>query len=290
MRNEVEKQIMRRLENMSMKKCVITGGNAGIGKATAIELAKKNYEIVVFSRDSEKSNDAIRDIINQSGNENVRLVKVDLSETSSIKEACSQVNSEFSSLDLLINNAGVMKRRAFLNSKGIEHTFAVNYLAPFLISRLLLEQLRNASNGRLINVTSALYKKGKVAITQAAEVQKYNGNQAYADSKMLVLLDTMYLSRKYDDTNLSINCNHPGVVGTEVFREYPKWVAVLLNMMITKPEKAGHSLASLAADIERYPVSGKYFNISKPEPVRDLNGLLENYESLIPEIEEQVML
>jgi len=275
---------------MSMKKCVITGGNSGIGKAAAIDLAKQGLEIIIFARESQKSDEAIIEIISESGNEKVRHIKVDLSEVASIKEACKQVGSEYSTIDYLINNAGVLKRKTSSNSKGIEQTFAVNYLAPFLTSRLLLEKLQSSENGRIINVTSALYKKGKLTQSVIPEDQKYNGSQAYADSKLLVLLDTLYLSREYAKTNLSINCMHPGVVGTDVFRDYPKWFASLINMMITKPEKAGRSLSSLVTDFELFPESGQYYNINKLEPVKDLENLLSQYKPLMTETKNLVAI
>lgn len=275
---------------MSMKKCVITGGNTGIGKATAIALAKQNYEVIIFSRDSQKSDEAIQEIISASGNEKVSLIKVDLSEIDAIKDACGQVSSKHAHIDLLINNAGVMRRKAFLNSKGVEQTLAVNYLAPFLTARLLMEKLQTGSRGNLINVTSALYKKGKVPTSIVSAGPKFDGSQAYADSKMLVLLDTMYLSRKYAGEDVSINCMHPGVVGTEVFRDYPKWFASLLNLMITKPEKAGHSLATLATDIAANPGTGQYYNINKIETIKGLEALLGTYEQLATEAEKLVEL
>ena len=275
---------------MPMKTCVITGGKSGIGKATAIELAQQDLELIIFGRESQKTDDAIQEIITKSGNNRVSQVKVDLSEIESIKTACKQVNSDYTSIDYLINNAGLLNRKPFFNSQGVEHTLAVNYLAPFLISRLLLKKLQNSENGRLINVSSAMYKRGKLPITLASAGEKYNGNQAYSDSKLLVLLDAIHLARDPENSNISINSMHPGVVGTDVFREYPKWFASLLNMMITKPEKAGVSLASLVTNSNLFPESGLYYNINKPERVKDLEHLLSQYQQLMSETEKFVDL
>jgi len=273
---------------MSKRVCVITGGNSGIGKTTAIELAKQGHTIIMLARESQKSDEAKSEIMSASGNKNVHHIKVDLSEIESIRSACNQVISDYPAIDYLINNAGVLKRKSFNNSKGVEQTLAVNYLAPLLITRLLLEKLQSSENASIMNVTSALYKKGKLPKTISPKTQKFNGNQAYSDSKLLVLLDTIYLSRKYVKTGISINCMHPGVVGTDVFRDYPKWIASLLNLVITKPEKAGLNLSSLMTDIDSFPESGQYYNIKKLEAVEDLENLMSQYNKLVRESEKMV--
>jgi len=114
---------------MSNKTCLITGGNAGIGKATAIDLAGKDFDVIIFARDSQKSDEAIAEIKTRSGSNNILHIAVDLAEKASILQACETINTEFASIDFLINNAGVMKRTYSSNSEGIELTFAVNYLA-----------------------------------------------------------------------------------------------------------------------------------------------------------------
>ncbi len=265
---------------MNTQTCIITGGNAGIGKATAIHLAKNDFEVIILARDSQKSIDAKAEIEEQSGGKKIRLITVDLAEKSSILNACEIINSDYSSIDYLINNAGIMKRTLSTNTEGLELTFAVNFLAPFLLSRLLKEKLQSSNNGRITNVSSALYKKGKLPSSVPPDPKKFNGSEAYADSKLLVLLDGMFLSNAYSESNIQVNTMHPGVVGTEVFREYPKWVGSILNLLIMKPEKAAEAVAHISTSHSFDSTSGKYFNFRQTESIKNLDQLLQQYASI----------
>jgi len=260
--------------------CVITGGNGGIGKATAIELAKNGSKIIILSRSSDKSLNAINEIITKSANEDIHHIPVDLAEVSSIKTACKELKRKCPKIDVLINNAGVIKRKYEQNSKGVEITFAVNYLAPFLINRILQENLKQSIRGRITNVTSALYKKGNLVELIPPTNYKFNGDKAYADSKLMNLIDTMYLSKSLSESNISVNCIHPGVVNTDAFREYPKWVSLLLGVFLTNPETAGKNLARIGASSDLAHISGKYFNVKKEVEIPTIGRLLAEYESI----------
>lgn len=271
---------------MTSKVCVITGGNSGIGKATAIELAKSGIELIILARDSEKSAKAVQEIIDNSSINKVSHIKVDFTDMASIISACDEINSKHSTIDYLINNAGVFKRTFSNTSRGCEETFAVNYLAPFIISRKLAGLLSKSDDGRIMNVTSALYKRGKMYESIPPETSKFNGNQAYSDSKLMVLLDTLYLAQSDIFKNVSVNCVHPGVVGTDVFREYPKWFAGLLNLFLTKPEKAGESLAALTMKPDLSDKSGLYFNIDKSEAVQNAEEYLSDYRLQVEKVNQ----
>ncbi len=265
---------------MTKKTCLITGGNAGIGKATAIDLAQKGFDVIIFARDSQKSDHALAEIKTRSGSENIRHIAVDLAEKASILQACEIVNTDYAALDFLINNAGVMKRSYASNSEGVELTFAVNYLAPFLISRLLKEKLQNSKSGRITNLTSALYKRGQIPSDIPPVSKTFDGSKAYADSKMLILLDTIFLSKSYTDIDIQINAMHPGVVGTDVFREYPKWVNLILNLLIMKPEKSAEAVSYVSTSPDLNTTSGEYFNMKQAEPIKNIDQLLQDYAAI----------
>ncbi|WP_180954242.1 SDR family NAD(P)-dependent oxidoreductase [Bacillus sp. M6-12] len=139
---------------MKGKICLITGGNSGIGKATAIELAKKGATIFLLCRNEERGKKTIQDIIEETGNTQVDLILADLSSQRSVKQAADQFKKKYNKLDVLINNAAVFLAKRSETEDGIETTFATNYLSQFILSHLLLESLEASGEGRIINVAS----------------------------------------------------------------------------------------------------------------------------------------
>lgn len=210
------------MNDMDNKICVITGCNTGIGKITAIELAKQNFEIIMLVRDSQKSRDAFNEIKETAKSDKIKLYYVDLASLQSIKQVANDIKQKYSKVDVLINNAGVFKRKKEKSIDGFEMTLAVNYLAPFMLTNLLLPLLKESNQTRIVNVSSELYKRGNVNIENNFSDEKFNGDKAYANSKLLMLFFTKELAKRLIKNNITVNCVHPGVVGTDVFREYPK--------------------------------------------------------------------
>jgi len=244
---------------MNNKICIITGCNSGIGKITAIELAKIGHEIIMLVRDSEKSRIACEEIKKESKSDLVKLFFVDLSSINSIKHVATLIKKEYSKIDVLINNAGVFKRRYDESENGFEMTIAVNYLAVFTLTNMLLPLIKKANNSRIINLSSELYKRGKVNLDNKFADQKFNGSKAYANSKLLVIYFTKELADRLKNTNITVNSVHPGVIGTDVFREYPKWFNKFMNLLISKPSEGAKPPIYLAISEEVKDVSGKYF-------------------------------
>lgn len=252
------------------KICVITGCNSGIGKYTAIELAKLEYEIIMLVRDSEKSRKAYEEIKTESGSELVQLIYIDLASLESIRKSADELKRKISKIDLLINNAGVFKRKEAKSPDGFELTIAVNYLAPFYLTKLLLPLAQKAESTRIINLSSELYKNGKVYLDNQFSDTKFDGNKAYSNSKLLVIYFTKSLAKRLSTTNVTVNALHPGVIGTDVFREYPKWFSKLLNLFISTPEKGSYPSVFLATSDEVEGLTGKYFyktKAKKTDPV-----------------------
>ena len=247
---------------MENKICVITGSNTGIGKVTAIELAKKGYEIIMLVRDSEKSRIAFDEIKNESEG-NVILKYVDLASLESIKKVAEEIKSDYERIDILINNAGLFKRKFEKSADAFEITLAVNYFATFALTLFMIPLLKKSRQGRIINLTSELYKRGTVNLENDFALEKFDGNKAYANSKLLVVYFTKELSKRLASENITVNCVHPGVVGTDVFREYPKWFAKLMNLLISKPSEGAKPSVYLASAEELESITGKYFNKSK---------------------------
>jgi len=257
---------------MENKICVITGCNTGIGKITAIELAKQNYEILMLVRDSQKSRNAFDEIKEATKSDKIKLFYVDLASLKSVKRVADEIKQQYSKIDVLINNAGVFKRKYDKSVDDFEMTLAVNYLAPFMLTNLLLPLLKESNQARIVNVSSEIYKSGKVNIENNFSDAKFNGDKAYANSKLLIIFFTKELAKRLDKTNVTVNSVHPGVVGTDVFREYPKWFSKMLNLFITKPEDGAKPSIFLATSKDVENITGQYFNKTKQaKPIELLN-------------------
>lgn len=243
---------------MAKKTCVITGCNSGIGKATAIELARQNFEIIMLVRDSEKSRMAFEEIQQLSGAK-VVLKYVDLASIESIKKVSKEIKSQYSTIDVLINNAGLVKRKFEKSADGFEMSLAVNYFAPFVLTNEMLPLLKKSKNARIVNVTSELYKNGKIDLENDFSIKKFNGNKAYANSKLLVIYFTKELAKRLSSTRITVNCVHPGVVASDAFREYPKLFAKILNIFIASPEKGAKPLVYLTKSQDLEDTNGVYF-------------------------------
>ena len=242
-----------------MKTIIITGSNSGIGKEAAIILAKSGHRILMLSRDSEKSAQALKEIRTQSNNNQVFLFKVDLASPRSIASAVEKIKRDYEAVDVLINNAGVYKVKREENEDGIEITFAVNFLATLLLSELLLESLKASESGRIINVVSELYKSGSLDFGDLMLENQYKASDAYANSKLAAVLFTAELANQLKDEGITVNALHPGVLATSSFRDYPKLIVKLINMFLEDPQKGGERIAYLATSQEVADTTGKYF-------------------------------
>lgn len=251
---------------MEKEICVITGCNSGIGKVTALQMARQGYEVIMLVRESEKSVAAFEDIIRESKSHTVRLEYVDLSSISSIMDVLKRLKKEYSKIDLLINNAGVFKRNEEITEDGFEWTLMVNYLAPFILTRGLMPLIQRTPHAKIINIGSQLSKKGELLTKANFGMASFNGMQAYANSKLLLLYLTVNLSKRLSDTSVTVNCVHPGFVNTGVFRDYPKWMGSILGWFIDTPEEGAESILFLVNNSSVREVTGKYFKKTKMSP------------------------
>lgn len=242
-----------------MKTIIITGSNSGIGKEAALNLAISGHRILMLCRDSEKSTQAQEEIITKSGSENVFLIPVELSDPISIRAAVEQIKSQYQEIDVLVNNAGVYKVKREETASGVEMSFAVNYLAPFMLSQMLLENLEESKNGRIINVVSELYKNGSIDFGNLMMTTGYKVGDAYANSKLACVLYTVELAKRTEDRRITVNALHPGVLATSAFRDYPNLMVKLMNLFLEKPQKGGDRIAYLATSDAVKDVSGRYF-------------------------------
>ena len=242
-----------------MKTIIVTGSNSGIGKEAALNLAKEGHRVLMLCRDSEKSAKVHKEIVSQSENEKVFLIRADLSDPPSIRNAVWQIKSANQVIDVLVNNAGVYKVKRAETANGVELSFAVNFLAPYMLSQMLLENLEASGNGRIINVVSELYRNGEIDFDDLMLKTGYKAGKAYANSKLAAVLYTAELAKSTMDKGITVNALHPGVLATNSFRDYPRIFVKLMNIFLEKPQKGGERIAYLATSSEVKDTSGRYF-------------------------------
>lgn len=234
------------------KKIVITGANSGIGKALTKAFILKGHHVIMIARDSEKTMKVYNEFKAYLTDNTLELMTGDLSQPEDIKKMIDHIKTP---IDILINNAGVIKLKKSMSIEGFEMTTAVNYIAPYRLTMGLIEN--GIQVKRIINVTSELYKKGKVDINDMLNPTKYKGQRAYSNTKKAVLMFSNELFNIYGK-DIEVLAIHPGVVATSAFRDYPKWFAKILNKFLEKPESAAQKIVDLA--LLKNIKNGYYYN------------------------------
>ncbi|OLE69062.1 short-chain dehydrogenase [archaeon 13_1_20CM_2_51_12] len=247
---------------MSDKVCLVTGGNSGIGKSVAFGLAKMGATVVVVSRNKEKGQTAITDIMEKSGNKNVELMQADMSSQDSIHQLADEFKARHEKLHLLINNAGVYLTKRTESEDGLESTFAINHLGPFLLTSLLLDILKASSPSRIVNVTSDAHKGANIHFDDLQGEKRFSGWQAYGQSKLAMILFTHELAKRLGGTGVTVNSAHPGVVRTNFAKNNGGLVMLgfrFLGIFFISPESSAKRILYVATSPDLEGVTGKYF-------------------------------
>jgi retinol dehydrogenase 14 len=247
--------------DMTGKTCLVTGGNSGIGKATALGLARMGATIVIVSRSKEKGEAAQTDIIGRSGNRNVELMLADMSSMESVRQLANAFKARHEKLHLLVNNAGVYLTRRTTTADGLESTFATNHLGPFLLTNLLLDILKASAPSRIVNVTSDAHNGAKINFDDLQGEKRFSGWQAYGQSKLAMILFTHELAKKLDGTGVTVNSAHPGVVRTN-FANNNGFVTFgfrFLRPFFISPETSAKRMLYVATSPDLEGMTGKYF-------------------------------
>ncbi len=248
-----------------MKTFVITGATSGIGKITAIEIAKNSLDnqIIFNTRNLEKGEQVKQEIISASGNKNIHCFQGDFASLESVSNFAKNVIHKFPIIDVLLNNAGTWEMEFKESNDGIEMNFAVNHLAPFLLTNLLLPNILKSESGRIINTSSNAHRRN---ILQFNDIEfrnpDYNGLYSYAQSKLCNLLFSLSLKQQFEEANISnitINSLHPGVVKTALFDNMNEQDKSFLGNYIT-PEEGAQTSIFLALSNQVEGISGKYWH------------------------------
>ncbi len=247
---------------MDEKVCLITGATSGIGKATAMGLANMGARVVIVGRDRGKGEAAMAEIKGKSRNASVDLLLADLSSQEEIRRLADEIKDAYPRLDVLINNAGVFRSKRLTTAHGIEMTFAVNHLAYFLLTNLLLDVLRASAPSRIVNVSSGDHSNGTIDFDDLQGEKGYKGTKAYSQSKLANVLFTYELARRLEGTGVTANCLHPGAVRTNFGSGSSGFFGFMvraLRPLMISPEKGAETSIYLASSPEVEGVSGRYF-------------------------------
>lgn len=249
-------------DDMTGKTVLITGASQGIGKAAAAGLAQKGATVGIVARSPERGAAAVDDIKASSGSQSVHLFLADLSAQQQVRRLAHEVLDRFARLDVLINNAGALNMTRSVTADGIETTFAVNHLAAFLLTNLLLRRLEESAPSRIVTVSSAAARGAAIDFEDLQGEHGYRGWRAYGQSKLANILFTYELARRLQGTGVTANCLHPGVIRSgfgKNGRGLMRLGMILAGPFMANPEKGAQTLIYLASSPKVEGVSGKYF-------------------------------
>jgi NAD(P)-dependent dehydrogenase (short-subunit alcohol dehydrogenase family) len=247
---------------MTGKVCLITGATSGIGEVTARELARMGCSVVITARNQRKTDISVDKLRAESGSLKIDGLVADLSSQDQVRNLAAEFKHKHNRLDVLINNAGAIYLRRSLSQDGIEMTIAVNHLAPFLLTNLLLETLINSTPSRIINVASNSHEGQEILFDDLESRQSFGFMRAYGRSKLANVMFTFELSRRLAGSGVTVNAVHPGLVGTNMGSNNGWLVRLFLplfRLFSLKPEVGAETSIYLASSPDVEEISGKYF-------------------------------
>lgn len=241
------------------KTALITGATSGIGRVTALDLAGRGAKLVLPVRDPGKGEALKQEIAEKTGNTAVEIIPCRLDSLESIRECVKVFSQKHDRLHLLINNAGTWETKRKESVDGIEMNFAVNHLAPFLLTFLLLDVMKASAPARIVNVSSTAHKQAKMNFNDLEGKKRWSSMRSYAQGKLANIFFTRKLGKDLKDTGVTANCLHPGVVRTHLFDKMPAFFQRIFGLFMIPPEKGAETSIYLAASPEVEQVSGGYF-------------------------------
>jgi retinol dehydrogenase-14 len=240
--------------------CLVTGASSGIGEATAVGLAERGATVVLVCRNRDTGQAAREEVVARSGHPAVDLLVADLSSQQAVRSLAAEFRSRYARLHVLVNNAAVNLTDRTLTVDRLETTFAVNHLAPYLLTYLLLDPLRAGAPSRVVNVTSAAHQAA-IDFDNLQGEKSFNGRLAYVRSKLANIHFTYELAARLAGSEVTVNCVDPGVVATQLGRDFRGVWRLLLNVMwpfLASPERGAETSIYAAAAPELEGVSGRY--------------------------------
>jgi retinol dehydrogenase-14 len=253
---------------------LVTGGTGGIGKATAIALATLGARVGITGRDTARAEEAASGIRAASRNPAVDVFAADMSSQAEVRRLAGAVLDAYPRLDVLINNVGGFWAHRHLTTDGLEHTFALNHLAPFLLTNLLLDRLKASVPARVVTLSSGAQAAGRIDFDDLQGARNYSGQRAYSQSKLANVMFTIELARRLAGSGVTANAAHPGVVRTNFGTEDQAWyflvVSKAVRPMLKTPAQGARAPIYLATSPELDGVTGKFFVNRKPRRANKL--------------------
>lgn len=260
------------IANLEGKTCLVTGATSGIGKEIASGLANLGATVVIVGRNRQKCESVLKEIRAQinlgNGKVNISYLVADLSSQASIRQLAKEYSNSHQRLDILVNNAGVFLAKRTTTIDGLECTFAVNHLAPFLLTTLLIDMIKASSPSRIITTSSVAHRGARIDFDDIEfKKRSYNGITAYGQSKLANILFTKELARRLGGSEsggggVTANCFHPGAVRTSLIQDNPwyyRLVWTVAGSFFLSPEKGADTALFLASSSDVDRITGGYF-------------------------------
>lgn len=258
-----------------MKTILVTGATSGIGLEACVQLATQGHRVVLVGRDEAKTKVCVEEVKRRSSSGSVEYVLGDFASLASVRALAESVRSRYPRLDVLVNNAGAVFSKRAVTVDGYEQTFAVNHLAPFLLTNLLLDVLKQSAPARVVMVSSAAQYSGTMDLEDPGfERGGYAIFAAYARSKLANVMMMKSLVKRLEGTKVTVTALHPGAVATNIWKGIPGWakplIAVLQRLVMLTPEEGARTITYLASAPDVEGVTGEYFEKNRPRKVARL--------------------
>jgi NAD(P)-dependent dehydrogenase (short-subunit alcohol dehydrogenase family) len=274
---------------MNGKTVVITGGNTGIGIETAKALAAAGAHVVIACRDSAKAASAVVAIKRSCGRDHVSWQSLDLGSLASINMCAQQLLNAHSKIDVLINNAGVWPRQRRATTQGWEQTIGINHIGHMALTLQLLPSLRKGRGSRVVVVSSGLHARGKMQWDDLmSEKGGFSGQRAYAQSKLANILFANELARREKANGITVNSLHPGVVKTQLAREFPELLRAAAGVFMVTPQKGAQTSVHVASSPKVAATTGQYFDKCAPAAVSKAAQRVEDAARLWQWTQQQI--
>jgi NAD(P)-dependent dehydrogenase (short-subunit alcohol dehydrogenase family) len=255
---------------MKDKVCLITGGSSGIGLATALGLARLGATVVLVGRNRDRGAAAVARIREEAGSTSARFLAADLSVQAEVRRLVQEFRSRYPHLDVLINNAGGFFHKRQESADGIEMTWALDVLSPFLLTNLLLHDLKASAPARVLFISSVMQRVGRLRFDDLEGKRRYNRVRAYSQSKLAVVLLADEFARRLDGAGVTVNALDPGFVATDVISGNGdlRWrvFQAVANLVAVSPQEGAQTGVYLASSPGVTGTTGQYFKGGKPVP------------------------
>jgi NAD(P)-dependent dehydrogenase (short-subunit alcohol dehydrogenase family) len=258
---------MKGKTRMHDKIALVTGANAGIGKVIATELARQGATVVIVSRDRQRGEEAMREIVSATGNTSLDLLVADLSSQQAVRQLADEFQQRYSHLHVLVNNAGAHVRQRQVSVDGIEMNLAINHLSAFLLTNLLLDTMRASTPGRIVNVASNAMTR-TINLDDLQSEKTFVPFDVYGQAKLAMVMCGYSLARRLTGTGITVNALHPGITATNIVNKAAPPIARpfigLIKLFLQSPEQGARTALYLATSPKVEGVTGKYFVDGKP--------------------------